>query len=88
MLVQTNGNGGVNRYSQTQSGSLSLSGNSGAITHSYSQATGSSGGYVKDNTVDINQYIVEQVEQPQVVLLNYINQMVTVDTRQLAVLAN
>ena len=48
MLVQTNGNGGVNRYSQTQSGSLSLSGNSGAITHSYSQATGSSGGYVKD----------------------------------------
>lgn len=48
MLVQTNGNGGVNRYSQTQSGSLSLSGNSGVITHSYSQATDSSGGYVKD----------------------------------------
>lgn len=49
MLVQTNSNGGVNRYNKAETGSISLSGDSGAITHSYGEAKGGSGGYVKDN---------------------------------------
>lgn len=48
MLVKTNGTGGVERYNQTKSSSLSLSGNSSAITHSYGAASGGGGSHIKD----------------------------------------
>lgn len=55
MLVSTNGNGGINRYNQTQSGQLSLSGSSSAISHSYGSASGGSGGFVKDGNNNYQQ---------------------------------